>query len=133
MLKFFIALIFSACAVMFLPHYAQISELDDVYAAGLTVIPSLVISVAFCFVLIRNRSFVLSFSLTAINTAIAFLAIYITRHAAWEFLSSNNSISNGKVDYTSFHLFLIGIIPAILTSSTWIYMIIKMAEQKKNK
>ena len=126
LLTFFIALLFSFWVFLFLPHYAQITEADDVYVAGIVVIPALLVSVAVCLILIKNRSWILSLIITSLNSFNAFLAIYITREAILETLFLSNTIYDGKVEYTSFHLFTIGIIPAVLVLLNWTALVYKL-------
>ena len=132
LLIFFIALFFSFWVFLFLPHYAQITEADDVYVAGIVVIPALLFSIGLCLILIKNKSWRLSLIITLLNSFNALLAIYITHEAILEILSLTNKIYDGKVEYTSFHLFTIGIIPAVLVLINWIALFFNLKIIKRN-
>ena len=132
LLIFFIALFFSFWVFLCLPYYAQITEADDVYVAGTIVIPAIIVSIALSFILIKNKSWILSLIITLLNTFNALLAIYITHDAILEIISLTNKIYDGKVEYTSFHLFTIGIIPAVLVLINWIALFFNLKIIKRN-
>ncbi|MHA2055909.1 MAG: hypothetical protein ACW99F_20255 [Candidatus Hodarchaeales archaeon] len=132
LLIFFIALFFSSWVFLFLPHYAQITEADDIYVAGIVVIPALLVSIGLCLILIKNKSWRLSLIITLLNSFNALIAIYITHEAILEILSLTNKIYGGKVEYTSLQLFTIGIIPAVLVLINWIILFFNLKIIKKN-
>ena len=70
--------------------------------------------------------------LLRLNSFNALLAIYFTHEAILEILSLTNKIYDGKVEYTSFHLFTIGIIPTVLVLTNWIAMFYNLKIIKKH-
>ena len=130
---FFTALLCSCCIFFFLPEYTHINEADDIYGAGITILPALLLSLYCCILLIRKKAWKRSFTLLLCNSLNAGIAVIFTYEDILTTLSFHMKVYSSRVPYTSFQVFLFGLLPAVFVGINWIVFLRAAQQARKSE
>ncbi|MCI5222146.1 MAG: hypothetical protein D3924_05620 [Candidatus Electrothrix sp. AR4] len=132
LLLFFTALLCSCWVFLNLPAYTGITEVDDIYVAGIAVLPALLLSTWLCVILIRKKAWKRSLAVLLCNSLNAGLALVFTHEDILTILSLNDTVYQSRVPYTSFQVFLFGVLPAVFVAINWILILRAAQQARKN-
>lgn len=113
-----------------LPAYANIKEADTIYGIWIVDFPVLLLSIRLCVLLIRRKAWKRSFTVLLCNSLNAGIAVALTREDILNILLFNNTVYPSRVPYTSFQMFLIGVLPAVFVAVNWI-IFLRAAQQAR--
>ena len=125
---FFIALLCSGWVFLTLPVYTDIKEADTIYGIWIGILPALLLSIRLCVLLIRRKAWKRSLAVLLCNSLNAGIAVAFTHEDILKILSFNNTVYQTRVPYSSFQVFLIGVLPAVFVAVNWI-IFLRAAQQ----